>query len=74
MASGWVPGAPFRERFEQSEITLAQLADRLGYVRDRHGHPNTPAVKRMLNRENVTYRNAERLMDALGLDPFEAGL
>lgn len=83
-----VPNAPFQARFYELQAQgerPADIARRLGWY--DHGRPDGPRVKRVLGlrpngrgtkgpaiRTHITYRNALRLADAMGLDPWEIGL
>jgi transcriptional regulator with XRE-family HTH domain len=81
-----VPVAPFRERFERlaerEELTLAELASRMGWINARRGTPDIQRSQRVLGlvqhgksyRQYVDYELAIRLCDALDLDYFEAGV
>lgn len=81
-----VPNEPLRERYArlaaQQEDIAEVVALRCGWLRGQR-HPDTQRVRRTLGldadsaqrvRKTVSYENAVRLADALGLDPFEAGV
>jgi hypothetical protein len=83
---GRIPVGPFREAFESSEMTLADVARRLDWY-DSRGDADGSRLSRVLGlrpqqnnsrtprkREWLSYDNAERLCDALGLDYWQVGL
>lgn len=77
-----------RERFcqlaQREEYDMAEMvAIRAGWMRSGSQYPDLQRVRRALGldadsahrvRRSVSYENAVRLADALGLDPFEAGV
>lgn len=79
---------PFREAFVRSGRTIADVAAAMecdeSYVRRLMGHSkryHTRVLKRsgetrhyVIEQTRVSYETGVRLMQALGLDPFEVGL
>jgi hypothetical protein len=81
-----VPLEPFQRAFAESGMTVSELARRLDFV---HTVPNIDRTRRLLGlrpdtdsrvgkrkrpRSRITYRNAVKLADALGLDYTDVGV
>lgn len=84
-----ISNAPLREAFERGNLTIAQLANRLGYTRRDHGYSRADeqTVLRQLGlrayrargrlnppQRYVMEKTALRYAVALGLDPVDIDL
>jgi hypothetical protein len=84
-----VPNAPLREAFERMDLSLPELACRLGWERQAHRSRtkvgDTSRVRRALgyapsagtrsyNQEFIKYDTAVQIVRAMGLDPVDYGI
>jgi hypothetical protein len=75
--TGEIDVRPFREAFEQSGLSLSEIARRCGWTR-----VDQPRAGRALGfhrdhgeyRQRLRYETAVALMEALDLDPIDVGL
>jgi transcriptional regulator with XRE-family HTH domain len=80
-----IPVDPFKRRFKELEerenLTLAEVAGRLGWL-SKKGVPDTTRIARMLGltpeqgtfRSNISYDNACKLCRALHIDYVDVGV
>ena len=83
--TGGIPVDRMRHAWEVSEVSLSELARRLGYMRS-NGKPDTSPVRRSLGmhaeykngrkyyQQTVSYEKAADIIIALGLDPIDYGV
>lgn len=81
-----IPVEPFKRRFQELEqredLTLAEVAGRLGWIAKKSGNPDTTRVARLLGitpergafREKISYENACRLCRVLHIDYVDVGV
>jgi hypothetical protein len=89
-AENLYPVDPLREAFLASGLTFSHIARQCGWVRYQRGLEigDATRVARLLGlrdykpgpgyprrvRERISYENATRLAEAIGVDPYEVGL
>lgn len=84
IATDRVPCAPLAEAFKQSGFTAAEVADRMGWKRDRWSATRVTralglarrkgGTSRWYFRQQMPYEEAVRFCEVLGVDPVEVGL
>lgn len=67
-----VDPAPVIAAIARSQDDATSIALRLGWM--EHGRADAARVRRVLERDTITLRNAARILDAIGVMPVEVGL